>query len=140
MKIVYNREESFFGHVHRHPARICATSTAPTRDGRLVYVRARILLDGGAYASSSTGRRARNAGVASRSGRTRSPNALIDAYVRLHEQPAVRRDARLRRRADAASRTRRRWTSSPPRSSIDPVELRLLNALEPGRHAADRAA
>ena len=36
--------------------------------------------------------------------------------VRLHEQPAVRRDARLRRRADAASPPRRRWTSSRPRS------------------------
>ena len=53
VKIVYNREESFTGHVHRHPARIWAEHRA-TRDGRLVNVRMRILLDGGAYASSST--------------------------------------------------------------------------------------
>ena len=53
VKIVYNREESFVGHVHRHPARIWCEHRA-TRDGRLVNVRMRILLDGGAYASSST--------------------------------------------------------------------------------------
>src|ERR671924_1421498 len=53
VKMVYTREESFFGHVHRHPARLRYEHGA-TRDGRLVYVRADILLDGGAYASSST--------------------------------------------------------------------------------------
>ena len=53
VKIVYNREESFFGHVHRHPARIWCEHRA-TRAGELVNVRMRILLDGGAYASSST--------------------------------------------------------------------------------------
>ncbi len=52
VKIVYNRYESFFGHVHRHPARL-AYEHGATRDGRLLYVRARIVLDGGAYASSS---------------------------------------------------------------------------------------
>jgi CO/xanthine dehydrogenase Mo-binding subunit len=53
VKIVYNREESFVGHIHRHPARIWAEHRA-TREGRLVAVRMRILIDGGAYASSST--------------------------------------------------------------------------------------
>ena len=53
VKIVYNREESFVGHIHRHPARIWCEHRA-TRDGRLVNVQMRILLDGGAYASSST--------------------------------------------------------------------------------------
>ncbi len=52
VKMVYNRHESFFGHVHRHPARLHYEHGA-TREGRLVYVRARIVLDGGAYASSS---------------------------------------------------------------------------------------
>lgn len=52
VKIVYSREESFFGHVHRHPARLHYEHGA-TRDGELVYVRARITLDGGAYASST---------------------------------------------------------------------------------------
>ena len=52
VKMVYNREESFHGHVHRHPATMYYEHGA-TRDGRLVYVTARIYLDGGAYASST---------------------------------------------------------------------------------------
>ncbi|WP_129284483.1 xanthine dehydrogenase subunit D [Streptomyces sp. GZWMJZ-114] len=52
VKIVYNRFESFFGHVHRHPARLWYEHGA-TRDGKLTHLRARIVLDGGAYASSS---------------------------------------------------------------------------------------
>jgi len=52
VKIVYSREESFFGHVHRHPARMRYEHGA-TRDGKLVYMQARIVLDGGAYASAS---------------------------------------------------------------------------------------
>ena len=38
VKIVYNREESFVGHVHRHPSRIWARHTA-TREGQLVWSR-----------------------------------------------------------------------------------------------------
>ncbi|MFC5719124.1 xanthine dehydrogenase subunit D [Streptomyces gamaensis] len=52
VKMVYNRFESFFGHVHRHPARLHYEHGAD-RDGQLLFVRARIVLDGGAYASSS---------------------------------------------------------------------------------------
>ncbi|OEV04391.1 xanthine dehydrogenase subunit D [Streptomyces oceani] len=52
VKIVYNRFESFFGHVHRHPARLHYEHGA-TRDGRLTHMTCRIVLDGGAYASSS---------------------------------------------------------------------------------------
>ncbi len=52
VKIVYNRFESFFGHVHRHPARMTFEHGA-TKDGRLTHMRCRIVLDGGAYASSS---------------------------------------------------------------------------------------
>ena len=35
VKMVYNREESFVGHVHRHPARIWAEHRADA-DGKLV--------------------------------------------------------------------------------------------------------
>jgi CO/xanthine dehydrogenase Mo-binding subunit len=52
VKMSYNREESFFGHVHRHPATMRYEHGA-TRDGQLVYVRASIYFDGGAYASST---------------------------------------------------------------------------------------
>ena len=50
VKMVYRRSESFTGHVHRHPARMWYRHEADGT-GRLVRVEARILLDGGAYAS-----------------------------------------------------------------------------------------
>ena len=53
VKMVYSRDESFFGHVHRHPAKMWYRHHAD-RDGRLVKVEARIVLDGGAYASTSS--------------------------------------------------------------------------------------
>ncbi len=52
VKIVYNRFESFFGHVHRHPAKLHYEHGA-TKDGKLTHMRCRIVLDGGAYASTS---------------------------------------------------------------------------------------
>ncbi len=52
VKIVYDRAESFVGHVHRHPARMWYRHEADAT-GRLVRVDAEILLDGGAYASTS---------------------------------------------------------------------------------------
>ncbi|AXG81054.1 xanthine dehydrogenase family protein molybdopterin-binding subunit [Streptomyces paludis] len=52
VKMVYNRFESFFGHVHRHPAKLHYEHGA-TRDGRLTHMKCRIVLDGGAYASST---------------------------------------------------------------------------------------
>ena len=52
VRMVYNRQESFYGHVHRHPATLVYEHGADA-DGRLVYVTCRTVLDGGAYASSS---------------------------------------------------------------------------------------
>jgi xanthine dehydrogenase D subunit len=52
VKMVYDREESFFGHVHRHPAKMYYEHGA-TSAGDLVYVRARMYFDGGAYASKT---------------------------------------------------------------------------------------
>ncbi|MFE6776224.1 xanthine dehydrogenase subunit D [Streptomyces sp. NPDC057702] len=52
VKIVYSRFESFFGHVHRHPARLRYEHGA-TRDGTIQYLTCRIVLDGGAYMSAS---------------------------------------------------------------------------------------
>ena len=78
VKMVYQREESFFGHVHRHPARMRYEHGA-TRDGKLVYVRARIVLDGGAYASSS--RAVCHNAASTGSGPYECPNADLDTYV-----------------------------------------------------------
>ena len=128
VKMVYSREESFTGHVHRHPARIWAEHRA-TLDGRLVNVRMRILLDGGAYASSSTAVVANACAFAC--GPYRVDNALIEGTVVYSNNPpcgAMRgfgavqtcfaHEAQMDRLAAALD--------------IDPVELRLLNALEPG--------
>ncbi|MCX5386388.1 xanthine dehydrogenase family protein molybdopterin-binding subunit [Streptomyces sp. NBC_00083] len=52
VKMVYNRFESFFGHVHRHPAKLSYEHGA-TKDGRITHMTCRIVLDGGAYASAS---------------------------------------------------------------------------------------
>ncbi|MFP1624981.1 xanthine dehydrogenase family protein molybdopterin-binding subunit [Streptomyces sp. 5K101] len=52
VKMVYNRFESFFGHVHRHPAKLHYEHGA-TKDGKLTHMACRIVLDGGAYASST---------------------------------------------------------------------------------------
>jgi CO/xanthine dehydrogenase Mo-binding subunit len=53
VKMSYAREESFVGHVHRHPATLTYEHAAGP-DGRLLRVRAELVFDGGAYASSST--------------------------------------------------------------------------------------
>jgi xanthine dehydrogenase D subunit len=53
VKMVYDRSESFTGHVHRHPARMWYRHEADD-EGRLVRVEARILIDGGAYASTTS--------------------------------------------------------------------------------------
>ncbi|MGD2102952.1 MAG: molybdopterin-dependent oxidoreductase, partial [Acidimicrobiia bacterium] len=53
VKMVYDRSESFAGHVHRHPARLWYRHEAD-EDGTLVRVEARIVIDGGAYASTTS--------------------------------------------------------------------------------------
>ncbi|HEX7098847.1 MAG TPA: molybdopterin cofactor-binding domain-containing protein [Acidimicrobiia bacterium] len=52
VKMVYHRGESFTGHVHRHPARMWYRHEADEK-GRLVRVEAKIVVDGGAYASTT---------------------------------------------------------------------------------------
>lgn len=77
VKMSYNRYESFFGHVHRHPAQMRYEYGA-TADGRLLYADVEIVLDGGAYTSSTlnvTGNAA-SLGV----GPYEIPNIRIDAY------------------------------------------------------------
>src|SRR5205814_104867 len=76
VRMVYGREESFYGHVHRHPARLWYAHGA-RRDGTLVFVRASIVLDGGGYASSTPAVVANAACFGA--GPYRVPNARIHA-------------------------------------------------------------
>jgi CO/xanthine dehydrogenase Mo-binding subunit len=128
VKMVYNREESFTGHVHRHPARIRAEHHA-TRDGRLLCVRMEILLDGGAYASSSTAVTANAASFAC--GPYAVPNALIEATSVFTNNPpcgAMRGFGAVQ----TCFATEAQMDKLAAALDIDPVELRLLNALRPG--------
>ena len=77
VKIVYNREESFYGHVHRHPAKMRFEHGAKA-DGTLLYATLEIIVDGGAYASATPA----VVGVASSLGigPYEVPNVLVDAY------------------------------------------------------------
>ena len=84
VRMSYGREESFFGHVHRHPARMWYEHGA-TREGLLVYVRATIVVDGGAYASSSSAVIANAACFAA--GPYRVPNALVHGVAAYTTNP-----------------------------------------------------
>ncbi|CNE81282.1 Xanthine dehydrogenase family protein [Mycobacterium tuberculosis] len=77
VKMSYNRYESFFGHVHRHPAQMRYEYGA-TSDGRLLYADVEIVLDGGAYTSSTMNvvGNAASLGV----GPYEIPNIRIDGY------------------------------------------------------------
>ena len=128
VKIVYNREESFTGHVHRHPARMWCEHHA-TREGKLVNVRFKILLDGGAYASSST---AVTSNAASFSiGPYEAPNAFIDSTSVYTNNPPCGA-----MRGFGAVQTcfagEAQMDKLAAQLGIDPVELRLLNALKTG--------
>jgi CO/xanthine dehydrogenase Mo-binding subunit len=128
VKMVYDRAESFTGHVHRHPARIRCEHRA-TRDGRLTCVRMEILLDGGAYASSSTAVASNAASFAL--GPYRVDNALIEATAVYSNNPpcgAMRGFGAVQTCFAAEAQMDRLAVEL----GIDPVELRLLNALEPG--------
>ncbi len=128
VKIVYNRQESFTGHVHRHPARIWCEHRA-RRDGRLVCVRMRILLDGGAYASSSTAVTSNAASFAC--GPYEVPNALIDSLSVYTNNPpcgAMRGFGAVQTCFAAEAQ----MDKLAAELGLDPVELRLLNALQPG--------
>ena len=128
VKMVYNREESFTGHVHRHPAKIWCEHRA-TKDGRLVSVRMTILLDGGAYASSSTAVCSNAASFAV--GPYKVANALIDATAVYTNNPpcGAMRGFGAVQTCFAAEAQMDKLAAA---LAIDPVELRLLNALEPG--------
>jgi CO/xanthine dehydrogenase Mo-binding subunit len=128
VKMVYNREESFVGHVHRHPARIWAEHRAD-RDGKLVCVRMRILLDGGAYASSSTAVTSNAASFAC--GPYAVENALLDSTCVYTNNPpcGAMRGFGAVQTCFAAEAQMDKLAAA---LGLDPVELRLRNALAPG--------
>jgi xanthine dehydrogenase D subunit len=131
VKMVYNREESFFGHVHRHPA-LMRFEHGASRDGRLVYVKAQIYLDGGAYASS-TPAVVGNAGTMG-IGPYVVPNVQVDAYGAYTNNPpcgAMRGFGSVQ----AAFAHEAQMDKLASALGLDPVELRCRNAMTQGAEA-----
>ena len=128
VRIHYSRAESFLGHVHRHPATIHMRHHA-TATGEIVKIEARFVLDGGAYASTSSAVLL-NA-ITHTQGPYRCPSAVVDAWaVRTNHLPcgAMRgfgvvqacyaHESQMDRLAEACG--------------LDPVEIRLRNAIRTG--------
>ena len=128
VKMVYNREESFFGHVHRHPATMHYEFGAE-QDGTLVYGRAEILFDGGAYAST-TAAVVGNGGTLGL-GPYRLPNVHVDCYGVYTNNPpcgAMRGFGCVQ----AAFAHEALMDELADRVGIDRVEIRQLNGMREG--------
>jgi len=128
VKMVYDRKESFFGHVHRHPALMKYTHAAD-ESGRLVYAKAEILLDGGAYASSSDAvvGNAASLGI----GPYECDNVLIEAYGLYTNNPpcgAMRGFGAVQ----ACFAYESQMDALAAELGMDPVEVRRINAVKEG--------
>ncbi|WP_434096885.1 xanthine dehydrogenase subunit D [Streptomyces prasinus] len=128
VKIVYNRFESFFGHVHRHPATLRYEHGA-TRDGKLTHVACRIVLDGGAYASASP------AVVGNASSLGVGPYAVDDVEIEalaLYTNNPPCGAMRGFGAVQACFAYEAQMDKLAARLGLDPVEFRRLNAMEQG--------
>jgi CO/xanthine dehydrogenase Mo-binding subunit len=128
VKMVYGREESFYGHVHRHPAKMRYEHGA-TADGKLVFVRAKLVFDGGAYASSSNAVCLNAATFAC--GPYDVPNAEIESLMLYTNNPpcgAMRGFGAVQ----VCFAHEAQMDKLAEKLGMDPVELRVKNAIEPG--------
>jgi xanthine dehydrogenase D subunit len=126
VKMAYAREESFLGHVHRHPARLHYVHAAD-REGRLQWMRVRVVFDGGAYASSS---RAVCLNAASTAiGPYRCPAARVEAIVAYTNNPPCGA-----MRGFGAVQTCFAYEAQMDKLAgalgLDPIEIRLRNAAD----------
>ena len=128
VKMCYSREESFFGHVHRHPA-VMRYEFGAGSDGRLRYGSAEIILDGGAYASSTSAVVA-NAGSMGL-GPYRFPSVSVDCYGVYTNNPpcGAMRGFGCVQTAFAYEALMDELAS---RVGLDPVAIRQLNGLAEG--------
>ena len=128
VKMQYGREESFFGHVHRHPAKIWMRHHA-TADGRIVKIDARFLFDGGAYASTSSAVLC-NA-ITHAQGPYACDNAVVDRWAARTNNPpcGAMRGFGVVQACFAHEGQMDRLASA---CGVDPVEIRLRNAMRTG--------
>ena len=128
VRMVYGREESFFGHVHRHPAWMHYEHGAD-RDGKLVYVRATIVLDGGAYTSTTKAVVGNAASLGA--GPYEVPHVAVDAYgARTNNPPcgAMRGFGAVQ----ACFAYESQMDALAAKLGMDPVDFRARNAVSQG--------
>ena len=128
VRIAYDREESFYGHVHRHPAKIWMRHHAD-RDGRIRRIEARVVFDGGAYCSTSPAVLVN--GISQIQGPYKCPSAIVESWaVRTNNPPcgAMRGFGVVQ----ACFAHESQMDKLAAAVGVDPMEIRLLNAMETG--------
>ncbi|MBK9973093.1 MAG: xanthine dehydrogenase subunit D [Acidimicrobiaceae bacterium] len=130
VRMAYSREESFLGHVHRHPCTIWMRHHAEL-DGRIRRIEARFVFDGGAYASTSSAVLI-NA-VTHAQGPYKCDNATVDGWaVRTNNPPCgAMRGFGVVQACFAHEGQMDRLAAAV---GSDPVSIRLLNAMQTGDH------
>lgn len=128
VKMQYGREESFFGHVHRHPAKVWMRHHADN-NGHIIKIEARFVFDGGAYASTSAAVLIN--GVTHTQGPYVCNNAIVDGYaVRTNNPPcgAMRGFGVVQ----ACFAHEGQMDKLAAATGLSPVEVRLRNAMKTG--------
>ena len=128
VRISYGREESFYGHVHRHPAKIWMKHHADT-NGKIVKIESRMVFDGGAYCSTSPAVLVN--GITHTQGPYKCDNAVVDGWaVRTNNPPcgAMRGFGVVQ----ACFAHESKMEKLAAAVGVSPVEIRLLNAMETG--------
>jgi xanthine dehydrogenase D subunit len=128
VKMQYGRDESFHGHVHRHPATIWMRHHADA-DGHIVKVEARFVFDGGAYTSTSPAVLVN--GITQAQGPYTCPNAEVVGYATRTNNPpcgAMRGFGVVQ----ACFAHEGQMDKLAAAVGIDPVEVRLRNAMATG--------
>jgi CO/xanthine dehydrogenase Mo-binding subunit len=128
VKMSYGRQESFYGHVHRHPSKVWMRHGA-ARDGTLVNIQARLLVDGGAYTSTSPAVIGNATSFAA--GPYEVANARLEGTAVFTNNPpcgAMRGFGAVQ----ACFAYEAQMDKLAAKLNLDPVELRLKNALHSG--------
>jgi len=128
IKMQYSREESFFGHVHRHPATIFMRHHADAK-GKIIKIDARFVFDGGAYTSTSPAVLIN--GITHTQGPYKCDNATVDGYaVRTNNPPCgAMRGFGVVQACFAHESQMDKIAAAVGKS---PVEIRLINAMVTG--------
>jgi xanthine dehydrogenase D subunit len=128
VRISYGREESFYGHVHRHPAKIWMKHHADL-DGKIVKIESRMVFDGGAYCSTSPAVLIN--GITHTQGPYKCENAIVDGWaVRTNNPPCgAMRGFGVVQACFAHESQMEKLAAAV---GVSPVEIRLLNAMETG--------